>query len=87
MAPPDIGFDGDPDMIPPTKPTGNSAINVIRSGTYWIPPSEASSQPTTASLQSAWRTLPWPWPNGVYRVTVTAVDQVVTFRLNILRGA
>jgi hypothetical protein len=87
VAPPNAGFDADPDMIPPTKPMGNSAINIIHSGTYWIPPSEASFQPTTGSIETAWRTLPWPWPNGVYRVTIVSAGQTTTIRLNLQRAA
>jgi hypothetical protein len=87
VAPAGAGFDPDPELVPPAKSQGNSAPNILHSGTYWIPPSEASSQPTTGSIQSAWRTLPWAWPNGVYRVTIAAAGRTTTIRLNLLHSA
>jgi hypothetical protein len=58
-----------PSASPSVAPTAGAAI---RSGEFWIPPSEASFAAASHSVPFAWRYLPWPWPNGTYRVTLTA---------------
>jgi len=53
-----------------SQQAGNTAI---LSGQFWIPPSEASGDALSSStVPAAWQSLPWPWPNGTYKVTVTS---------------
>jgi hypothetical protein len=48
------------------------AAGTLGSGQFWIAPSGASSGPASASITSAWRSQPWPWPDGIYTITITS---------------
>jgi hypothetical protein len=68
---------------PPAARSTLAARRTVRSGEFWIPPSEASSSPPSTSVRAAWRSFPWPWPNGTYRVTVTSLSGTTTISLHL----
>jgi hypothetical protein len=53
----------------PTAPTRTAAV---ASGQFWVPPMIVSPFGDPAAPGSSWRFLPWPWPMGAYKVTITA---------------
>jgi hypothetical protein len=61
-----------PAATPTIPPWVRSAGGTIRSGMFWIPPSEASSAGLSGSVDASWQSNPWPWPYGTYQVTVTS---------------
>jgi hypothetical protein len=68
-----------------SQQAGNTAI---LSGQFWIPPSEASGDALSSStVPAAWQSLPWPWPNGTYRVTVTFQTGSTTLVLRLQHTA
>jgi hypothetical protein len=68
-----------------SQQAGNTAI---LSGQFWIPPSEASGDALSSStVPAAWQSLPWPWPNGTYRVTVTFQTGSITLVLRLQHTA
>ncbi len=69
----------------PTIPAWISgASGVIRSGAFWIPPSEASPTALSTSIDAAWKADPWPWPYGAYQVTVTSDTGPINIVLDLL---
>jgi hypothetical protein len=68
---------------PGSSPGPTSARRAPSSGQYWIPPSEASYTAVTGSLPTAWKSFPWPWPNGTYRVTITTRTGSLTTLLHL----
>lgn len=64
-----------------------SVGTALRSGEYWIPPSAAAFNPVTSSVPDAWQSLPWPWPNGTYRVTVTSPGGATILLLHLQQAA
>ncbi|HEU6440009.1 MAG TPA: hypothetical protein VFC12_06180 [Terriglobales bacterium] len=67
--------------IPPWVRGGGGAI---RSGSFWIPPSESSLSALSSSLDAAWQSSPWPWPYGAYQVTVTSASGPTNIILDLL---
>jgi hypothetical protein len=61
-----------PAAIPTIPPWVRGGGGAIRSGSFWIPPSESSPSTLSSSLDAAWQSNPWPWPYGAYQVTVTS---------------
>lgn len=60
----------------------------IRSGQFWIPPAEESGNALSSSvIPTAWKSLPWPWPAGTYRVTITSQTEPVTIVLQLQQSA
>jgi hypothetical protein len=60
----------------------------IRSGQFWIPPAEVSGNALSSStVPTAWKSLPWPWPDGTYRVTVVSQTGPVTIVLRLQQAA
>jgi hypothetical protein len=56
----------------------------VRSGQFWIPPAEVSGAAlSNATIPTAWQSLPWPWPDGTYRVTVRSQTGSVTIVLRM----
>ena len=56
-----------------TAPARSESVSTpMASGSFWIPPSEASPTGVASSVDAAWRSNPWPWPYGSYLVTVTS---------------
>jgi hypothetical protein len=54
---------------PQGQPTTQGAP---RSGEFWVPPAIASPVTADRSASVAWHQLPWPWPLGGYKITVTS---------------
>jgi hypothetical protein len=60
----------------------------IMSGQFWVPPAEVSGNALPSSvIPTAWKSLPWPWPNGTYRVTVSSETGPVTIVLRLQQAA
>jgi len=74
-----------PSATPTATPTGGGAL--LRSGQFWIPPSEASWNAATTSVPVAWHTLPWPWPDGTFRVTLDTTTGPTAYLLTIQETA
>jgi hypothetical protein len=55
----------------------------IWSGQFWIPPSADSSGPALASIPNAWRSQPWPWPDGIYSIAVTSTAGTTSYLLTL----
>jgi hypothetical protein len=45
--------------------------DLLRSGQYWVPPAEASTNAYSRSAAWVWRRMPWSWPAGQYKITAT----------------
>ncbi len=67
-------------VVPGSGPT-------VLSGEFWIPPSEESWPASRGSVPAAWQTLPWPWPNGTYRVTITTQAGTTVVMLDLQASA
>lgn len=52
-----------------------------RSGEFWIPPAVTSPVAADRSAAVAWHQLPWPWPLGGYKITVTTQEQTTILPL------
>ena len=52
-----------------------------RSGEFWIPPAITSPVTADRSAAVAWHQLPWPWPLGGYKITVTTKNGPMTLPL------
>jgi hypothetical protein len=52
-----------------------------RAGEFWIPPAIASPVTADRSAAVAWHQLPWPWPLGGYKITVTTKNGPMTLPL------
>jgi hypothetical protein len=59
------------------------AGGTIWSGQFWIPPSAASSGAASASIPNAWRSQPWPWPDGIYSITITSTAGMTSYLLTL----
>jgi hypothetical protein len=59
------------------------AAGTLGSGQFWIAPSGASSGPASASLTSSWRSQPWPWPDGIYAITITSTVGAANYLLTL----
>jgi hypothetical protein len=55
-------------VTPTEQPTEASP----RSGEFWVPPAIASPVTADRSAAVAWHELPWPWPLGGYKITITS---------------
>jgi hypothetical protein len=55
----------------------------IWSGQFWIPPSTDSSGPASASIPNAWRSQPWPWPDGIYSIAITSTAGTTSYLLTL----
>lgn len=55
-----------------------------RSGEFWVPPAITSPVTADRSAAVAWRQLPWPWPLGTYKITITSQHRPIDLPL-ILR--
>lgn len=76
-----------PAAVPTIPPWVSSVRGAIRSGAFWIPPSEASPAALSSSIDAAWKSNPWPWPYGAYQVTVTSDSGPTNFVLDLLLTA
>ena len=56
---------------------------IIESGQFWVAPAQASPIGGLSSPARAWRILPWPWPMGDYKVTVTSKRGAETMVLRL----
>jgi hypothetical protein len=66
----------------------HASHQAIRSGQFWIPPAEVSGNALSNSvIPTAWKSLPWPWPAGTYRVTITSQTEPVTIVLLLQESA
>jgi hypothetical protein len=68
----------------PSAATSRQAVGasgVIGSGQFWIPPSGSSLG--AASLLDAWRSQPWPWPDGIYNVSITTTTGQTSYLLTL----
>ena len=65
-------------VLTPTQPAYQGSP---RSGEYWIPPAITSPVTADRSAAVAWHQLPWPWPLGGYKITVTTQDRPMTLPL------
>ena len=63
---------------------GQSTQGSPRSGEFWVPPAITSPVTADRSAAVAWRQLPWPWPLGSYKITITSQHRPVDLPL-ILR--
>jgi hypothetical protein len=63
---------------PSTAPDGSAAPE---SGQFWIAPRDESRTPCLCSSASLWKTLPWTWPLGEYKVTLRASGSTHTMIL------
>ena len=61
----------------------DTAGSAIRSGEFWITPSEASPNAASSSIPATWQSTPWPWPYGAYQVTVTSASGTTNFILDL----
>jgi len=74
-------------------PTSGSAASqpadagTIRSGQFWIPPSQNSHEVVSSAITKAWRSSPWPWPYGAYQVTITSTTGTRRVILDLLLTA
>jgi hypothetical protein len=60
----------------------------IKSGQFWVPPAEVSGNAIPAEvISAAWKSLPWPWPDGTYRVTLQTQTGPVTIVLRLQQSA
>ncbi len=73
-----------PAAVPTIPPWVSGAGGAIRSGAFWIPPSEASPTALSSSIDAAWKADPWPWPYGAYQVTVTSDSGPMNIVLDLL---
>jgi hypothetical protein len=55
-------------LVPEEQPTQGAP----RSGEFWVPPAIASPVTADRSAAVAWHQLPWPWPLGGYKITITS---------------
>jgi len=76
-----------PAPTPTIPPWVRSAGGTIRSGMFWIPPSEASPTGLSSSVDASWQSNPWPWPYGTYQVTVTSDTGPMNIVLDLLLTA
>jgi hypothetical protein len=61
------------------RPSAVTSGSALKSGRFWIPPTDASLSAATATPAPAdWQVLPWPWPNGDYWVRVTSKSGTTT---------
>jgi len=60
------------------------AHGVLRSGAFWIPPSQDSKASASSAITTAWQSNPWPWPYGTYQVTVTSDTSSTNIILDLL---
>jgi hypothetical protein len=68
----------------PAASPAPASHQAIRSGQFWIPPAEVSGNALSNSvIPTAWKSLPWPWPAGTYRVTITSQTEPVTIVLRL----
>ena len=82
----------DRDTSPPVSPGDNATIppwldpgvTAVRSGEFWLAPSEASPNIVAGSIPAAWQSSPWPWPYGAYQVTVTSTSGRRNFIVDLL---
>jgi hypothetical protein len=65
-------------VLTPTQPATQGSP---RSGEFWIPPAVTSPVTADRSAAVAWHQLPWPWPLGGYKITVTTQDKPTTLPL------
>ena len=72
---------------PTIPPWVRTAAGGIRSGAFWIPPSEASTLSLSSSIDAAWQSNPWPWPYGTYQVTVTSDQGSTNIVLDLMLTA
>ncbi len=75
----------DTGAIAASSPTQQAvgAAGTLGSGQFWIAPSAVSSGTASASIPSAWRSQPWPWPDGIYTVTITSTAGVTNYLLSL----
>ena len=73
-----------PAARPTIPPWVDPAAGEIRSGQFWIPPSEALRNAISSKLTMAWQSSPWPWPYGTYQVTVTSDTGATNIILDLL---
>jgi hypothetical protein len=66
---------------PTTRAVG--AAEILGSGQFWIAPSAGSSGPAAGSITSAWRSQPWPWPAGIYAITITSTVGTANYLLTL----
>ncbi len=72
-----------PGAAPSPAPRAVGAAETLGSGQFWIAPSGGSSGPASASITSAWRSQPWPWPNGIYAITITSTVGTANYLLTL----
>ena len=85
----------DRDTSPPVSPSVSATIppwldpgvTAVRSGEFWIAPSDASPNAVAGSIPAAWQATPWPWPYGAYQVTVTSTSGSTNFIVDLLLTA
>jgi hypothetical protein len=62
------------------------ASATIWSGQFWIPPSADPSSPASTSVPNAWRSQPWPWPDGIYSIAITSTTGTTSYLLTLQTG-
>jgi hypothetical protein len=60
------------------------AAGALRSGAFWVPPSQDSSNDVPGAITKAWQSNPWPWPYGSYEVTVASATGSINLILDLL---
>lgn len=73
--------------MPTIPPWVRGSGGAIRSGSFWIPPSESSPSAISSSLDASWQSSPWPWPYGAYQVTLTSDSGPKNIILDLLLTA
>jgi hypothetical protein len=76
-----------PTTGPTIPPWVQGVSGPIKSGAFWIPPSEPSSTGLASSINAAWQENPWPWPYGTYQVTVNSDSGPMNIVLDLLLTA
>jgi hypothetical protein len=64
---------------------GAGTAPAIGSGQYWIPPF-ATPSASPATIQAAWRSQPWPWPDGIYSVTIATTGGATSYLVTLQPG-
>lgn len=67
----------------PTTIQAAGAGSVLSSGQFWIPPSADGSGPAGGSIAEAWRSQPWPWPEGTYAFTIASTTGPTRYLLTL----
>lgn len=59
-------------------PLEQPTLGPPHSGQFWVPPAVKSPLTVNRSLASAWHLLPWSWPLGEFKVTITSQHRPTT---------